>query len=379
MPQFDLSIIIPCLNESATIAACVSKALEGISRSGLSGEVIVVDNGSSDGSAALAQTAGARVVSEPRKGYGSAYLRGIAESTGGILVFGDGDDTYDFREIPALIDPLQSGKDMVLGSRFKGTIQRGAMPFSHRYIGNPLLTATLNLFFGAAVSDAHTGLRAIKREALEPLNLKTTGMEFASEMIVSAMRAKLRIAEIPITYARRAGTSKLNSISDAWRHLRFMLLYSPTWLFLVPGLLLFFGGGLLLTLSAGGKLVFLRHTFDLHAMVFFVLFTLLGFQIIMVGLFARAFSLREGFESRDPLLERFGRYITLERGITAGLLLFAIGFGWSLYIVAKWVQVNFEGPFVEIKTSLFTLLFMLIGIQIIFSSFFLSLLKLPRR
>ncbi|MBN1130188.1 MAG: glycosyltransferase [Chitinispirillaceae bacterium] len=379
MSVFDLSIIIPCLNEEESIATCVKRALEGVTPTGLTGEVIVVDNGSTDRSVQRAADAGARVVHEQRKGYGSAYLRGISESSGRFLVFGDGDNTYDFRTIPSLIAPLQNGMDMVLGSRFKGSIEKGAMSFSHRHIGNPLLTALLNLFFHSSVSDAHTGLRAIRREALMRLNLKTTGMEFASEMIVAALRTKLHITEIPIVYSKRMGASKLNSLSDAWRHLRFMLLFSPTWLFLLPGALLFSGGGLLLVLSGWGKLVFFHHIFDIHAMVFFVLFCLLGFQIIMVGLYAKAFSLREGFEPRDFFLDTFGHIVSLERGIVVGLALFLTGFSASLYLVVKWVKVNFIGPFFEIKLCLFALLFMLIGIQIVFSSFFLSLLKIPRK
>jgi glycosyltransferase involved in cell wall biosynthesis len=375
----DISIILPCLNEEQTIAQCVAKAFSGLSKTGLEGEVVVVDNGSTDRSAELARNAGARVVQEPRKGYGSAYLRGIGESTGKYLVFGDADDTYDFDEIPSIVGPLVNGVDMVLGSRFKGTITKGAMSFSHRYIGNPVLTGILNLFYHSTLSDAHTGLRAITRDALAKLNLKTTGMEFASEMIVAALRLKLKVKEVPIVYYARRGTSKLNSLADAWRHLRFLLLFSPTWLYLVPGSFLFFGGGAALVLSGWGKLVFFHHTWDIHAMVFFVLFCLLGSQVIMMGLYARAFSIREGFQQRDTFLEIVSRYVTLERGIFGGLFLFLAGLGGSLYLVAKWISVNFIGPFFEIKLCLFCLLFLMIGIQIIFSSFFLSLLKMPRK
>lgn len=375
----DISIILPCLNEEKTISICVQKALAGLLKTGLDGEVVVVDNGSTDRSAELARAAGARVITEPRKGYGSAYLRGISESTGKYLVFGDADDTYDFHEIGALIAPLQKDSDLVLGSRFKGTIAKDAMSFSHRYIGNPILTGILNLFYHSTLSDAHTGFRAISREAIVRLNLKTTGMEFASEMIVTALRMKLRIREIPIVYYARLGTSKLNSLSDAWRHLRFLLLFSPTWLYLVPGSFLFLGGGTALVLSGWGKLVFFHHTWDIHAMVFFVLFCLLGSQIIMMGLYARAFSIREGFQQQDTFLDIVSRYVTLERGIGGGGLLLFAGLGGSLYLVAKWISVNFIGPFFEIKLCLFCLLSMMIGIQIIFSSFFLSLLKMPRK
>ena len=379
MSPIEISVVIPCLNEEATIATCVHKAFEGLAQTKVTGEVVVVDNGSSDASAQIAAAAGARVIMESQKGYGAAYLRGIAESSGRYLVFGDADDTYDFRTIPSLVALLGSGAEMVLGSRLKGTIQKGAMPFSHRYIGNPVLTGLLNLFFRSSISDAHTGLRAISRQPLERLNLKTTGMEFASEMIVAALRARLRIKEIPIVYSARRGESKLNSVSDAWRHLRFMLLYSPTWLFLIPGMLLFCGGAGALVLSGWGKLVFFHHSFDIHAMVFFVLFCLLGSQVIMTGLYARAFSVREGFERHDIFLDTVGRFINLERGIVSGMALFLAGFAGSLYLVEKWIKINFNGPFSEIKLCLFCLLFMMIGIQVVFSSFFLSLLKIQRK
>jgi glycosyltransferase involved in cell wall biosynthesis len=378
MSELRISVIIPCLNEEETIKSCIEKAKEGIRNAGVEGEIIVVDNGSTDRSTEIAKASGARVVNQSVRGYGAAYLKGIKESKGSVLVMGDGDDTYDFREIPSLLKPLNDGADMVLGSRFKGKIAKGAMSFSHRYIGNPILTFILNIFFGSSVSDAHTGLRAITKEALNRLSLKTTGMEFASEMIVAALRAHLCIEEIPIIYSARQGESKLNSFSDAWRHIRFMLLYSPTWLYLIPGGILFVCGFIAFLLSGYGKLVFFHHTFDFHAMVFFVLFCLLGSQIIMMGLYARTFSIREGFEQPDILLETLTKLVTLERGIIAGTLLFAAGFAGSLYIVAKWIKVNFVGPFFEIKLCLFCLLFMMIGIQIVFSSFFLSLLKIPR-
>ena len=378
MAQMEVSVVIPCLNEEETIGLCVSKALKGIEKSGKTGEVVVVDNGSTDQSVKIALASGARIVRQSIKGYGAAYLKGIEKSDGKYLVFGDGDDTYDFAEIPNLLSPLYEGADMVLGSRLKGKIMKGAMSFSHRYIGNPLLTGVLNLFFKSSVSDAHTGMRAISRDMLKKLHLKTPGMEFASEMIISALREKLLIREVPITYYARKGESKLNSLSDAWRHLRFMLLFSPTWLFLVPGLTLFLGGALSLLLSGFGKLILFDHSFDIHAMVFFILFCLLGFQIVLLGIYAKAFSLREGFESKSSLIDKLGLYLNLEKGILTGFVVFLAGFLGSFYIVVKWIRVNFVGPFDEIKFSLFCLLFMIIGIEIIFSSFFLSLLKMPR-
>lgn len=292
---------------------------------------------------------------------------------------GDGDDTYDFSRLGLLIDEIRKGADMAIGSRFKGAILKGAMSFSHRYIGNPVLTGILNILFHARISDAHSGFRAIKRDVLEKLNLKTTGMEFASEMIIAALREELKIAEVPVTYYARAGKSKLHPLSDAWRHMRFMLLFSPTWLFMAPGALLFFGGVAALLLSGWGKLTLFSHTFDIHAMIFFLLFSLVGFQIIMLGMFAKAFSVRENFIRDDVLLRRLIYVFDLEKGIIGGGALFLAGLVTLGYITAEWIKADFVGPFNEIKLSLFCLLFMVVGIQIVFSSFFLSLLRLNSR
>ena len=238
-----VSIVMPCLNEEETIGACVEKALEGIKRTGLPGEVIVSDNGSEDRSIEIAETLGARVIHAPKRGYGNAYLAGFAAARGEYIVMGDSDDTYDFREVGSLIKPLQEdGAEYVMGSRFAGTILPGAMPWLHQYIGNPVLTKVLNVMFGLKASDCHTGYRAFTREAYEKMRLRTTGMEFASEMVINAAKAKLKVAEVPIIYYPRGGESKLRSFRDGWRHLRFMLMYSPDHLFLIPGGILFFLG-----------------------------------------------------------------------------------------------------------------------------------------
>ena len=231
----DVSVVIPCLNESETIATCIIKARRSMERAGLHGEVVVADNGSMDGSPEIAATAGARVVHETRKGYGSAYLAGFAAARGRFIVMGDGDDTYDFDEVDRFVEPLMDGADMVMGSRLRGTIHKGAMPPLHRYVGNPVLTGILNLFYRSGVSDAHCGMRAFRRDALRSLDLRTSGMEFASEMVIRASKAGLKIDEIPIEYHPRQGESKLSTWSDGWRHLRFLLIHSPTHLFTIPG------------------------------------------------------------------------------------------------------------------------------------------------
>ena len=231
-----VSVVMPCLNEEATIGRCVAKAWRGIELAGVPGEVIVADNGSTDRSPEIAAAAGARVIHQPKRGYGNAYLAGFAAARGRYLVMGDADDTYDFGEVGRFIVPLrEGGYDYVLGSRFKGKILPGAMPWHHRWIGNPVLTWILNRLFGLHASDAHSGMRAFTREAYERMRLQSPGMEFASEIVINAAKARLRVTEVPITYYPREGESKLRSFRDGWRHLRYMLLYSPDWLFLAPG------------------------------------------------------------------------------------------------------------------------------------------------
>jgi hypothetical protein len=251
------------------------------------------------------------------------------------------------------------------------------MSFSHRYIGNPILSGILNLFFGSRISDCHSGFRAFTREAAQRLQLSTLGMEFASEMIVSALRHRLRIVEVPIIYHPRKGESKLESLSDAWRHIRFMLLFSPDWLFLAPGLTLFAGGlGLFLNTALGWLRLF-GHVFDIHAMIFFAMFTLAGFQILATGLFAKAFAIREGFAAPSPLLEGFFRIFYLERALAWGGLMFLAGLAGSAYIVGLWVKIHFVGYFLMPKQSLFCVVLMIMGMQTMFSAFFISLLRLP--
>jgi glycosyltransferase involved in cell wall biosynthesis len=381
MQPIEVSVIIPCLNEESTIASCIRKAQRSLLENAVSGEIIVVDNGSTDRSAGIAGDCGARVVEQPVRGYGAAYRRGIETACGEYIVMGDGDDTYYFSCLYDLVKLLKEGNDIAVGSRFLGTILPGAMSFSHRYIGNPFLTGILNLFFHARISDAHSGFRAITKQALAKLHLQTTGMEFASEMIVAALREKLMIAETPIVYGLRQGAqsaSKLNTFSDAWRHIRFMLLFSPTWLYLVPGTALFLIGFVNLVLSGLGVLNLFNHVFDIHAMIFFVLFCIAGFQIITIGLFARTYSLSEGFEKEDRLLAFLLRFCTLERGLVCGASAFLLGAGGSLYIFIMWLSVRMGG-ISEIKLCLFCLLFMVLGLQLLFSSFFLSLLSLPRQ
>ncbi len=374
----ELSVVMPCLNEEKTIGVCIQKAMKAMEDKGVTGEVIVVDNGSTDNSAKIANSMGARVISQPVMGYGSAYLMGLEEAKGKYIIMADADNTYDLQELGEFLDSFNAGYEFCIGSRFKGKILSGAMPWLHRYIGNPILTGLLNLFFGAKISDAHCGLRAITKEAYKKMNLKTLGMEFASEMVIKALKLKLKIKEIPITYYPRQGKSKLNSFRDGWRHLRFMLLYSPTYLFLIPGLLMFFPGLVILLVLLPGPLILGKLFFDIHYMVLGSLLAILGFQTVNLGVYAKAYSLTEHFEENDRIIEWFLRYFNLERGLIIGASVTLSGLAINGYILIRWILGNF-GPLSEIRPGLVALTFTVIGIQMIFSSFFLSILGIKKK
>ncbi|HEX6510097.1 MAG TPA: glycosyltransferase, partial [Chloroflexota bacterium] len=361
--------------EEQTIGACVTKALEGIRRTGLPGEVVVSDNGSTDRSVEIATELGARVVHQPNRGYGNAYRKGFDEARGKYIVMGDSDDTYDFTEIGQLVEKLREGNEYVLGSRFRGTILPGAMPWLHRYVGNPVLTGLLNFMFGLRSSDAHSGLRAFTKDAYKRMRLQTTGMEFASEMVINAARAKLKVAEVPITYYPREGESKLRSFRDGWRHLRFMMLYSPDHLFLIPGAI-FFAIGLLgmLWLSTGAKDVG-GHFVDYHFMFIFSLLTIVGFQVLLTGFYAKAYAFTHRFAPDDRMIQLFYRYFSLEEWLIAGFLIFLVGLGIDGAIFYTWVQHHFRDLF-AVREALLALTLMVVGLQLIFSSFLLSILNI---
>ena len=376
-PEPQISVVIPCLNEEEAVGAVVDDAWRGIERSGRTGEVIVVDNGSTDGSAAAAATAGAEVVSEPRRGYGQAYLTGIEHARGDYVVMADADGTYPVQELGAFVDELESGQDLVLGSRFHGTIHQGAMPWLHRRIGNPILTGLLNRLFGVRVSDAHCGMRAVRRSALRRLDLHSTGMEFASEMVFKAFRRKLSVGELPIDYFPRTGESKLSRYGDAWRHVRFMLLYSPSWLFFVPGFaLLLLGLAGMIVLATGPVDVFGR-TWQIHTMLAFVALTLMGAQVVQLGVFARTYALTH-YGEHDTLLERLRRRIHLEQGLLFGLGLVLVGAAVLVVVFVRWARAGFGALGDEYPTALGVTLVGL-GVQTIFGSFFIGLLTMRSR
>lgn len=378
----EISVVIPCLNEEHTVGTCVAKAVGAIAKLNTTGEVIVVDNGSTDRSAAVAAAAGARVVREDRRGYGQAYLSGFAAARGRFLVMGDADDTYDFADLTGFIVPLRQGADMVMGTRIKGRIEPGAMPWHHRWIGVPILTWVLNALFQARISDAHCGLRSITADAARGLRLRTTGMEFASEMIITAARTRLKIQEVPTTLGKggRPGKPHLRSFRDGWRHLKMMFMLSPTHLFLWPGGLAFALGTALMAVTAAGPLFIGGVVFDYHWMILGSLLAVLGFNVVNIGFFARIFALTEGFEERDPTLTRLFRYLDLERGLVFGLVLALVGLAIDIKILVEWIQKGFSfGGEVRIRPALIAATFMVVGVQVVFSSFFYSILGTERR
>jgi hypothetical protein len=371
----ELSVVIPCLNEAESIALVVRKARDTMQREGIHGEVVVADNGSDDGSAELAREAGARVIHEARRGYGSAYLAGFEAARGAYVLMGDADDSYDFTELSRFLEPLRDGADMVIGNRMGG-LQRGSMPMLHRYVGNPLLTGILNLFFHTGVSDAHCGMRAFRRDLLPRLDLRTTGMEFASEQVIRSSKLGLDIREVDIHYRPRKGESKLSSFSDGWRHLRFLLVHSPTWLFLVPGTALV-ALGILMGLVVVTGLDFLGRQWDVHALIAASLTTIVGTQVLQIGMFGRAYAAYYLHEE-DPLFDRMRHRLRLEHGLIAGGVVLLAGLAVCVVITVAWLSRGF-GELSEQKLAVIGMTLVVVGIQIVFGSFFLSVLGLSRR
>ncbi|WP_028062461.1 glycosyltransferase family 2 protein [Solirubrobacter soli] len=369
-----VSVVIPCLNEEANIERCVTTALAVMSEFGIPGEVVVADNASEDRSAELAAAAGARVIHEPRRGYGSAYLAGFAAARGRYIVMGDADLTYDFREIPKFVKHLDGGAELVMGDRMD-QIHPGAMPWLHRYVGNPVLTGILNVFFRTGVSDAHCGMRALRRDVLPRLDLRTTGMEFASEMVIRASKEKLRIEEFPIEYHPRGGESKLSSFRDGWRHLRFLLVHSPTYLFMLPGAIMLFLGTLVSLVALLQIDVFGRE-WDLHTMVAGALLMIVGVQIVALGLCAHAYG-TYFMNEKDPWFDRMRARFRLEHGLVLGGLVAFLGFVVMGAIVIIWVQRGF-GQLSEERLAVLAASLVIVGLQIFFTSFLLSILGLRR-
>jgi glycosyltransferase involved in cell wall biosynthesis len=378
----EISIVMPCLNEAETLATCIQKAQQAIKKDGLSAEIIVADNGSTDGSQVIATELGARLVPVKRKGYGSALIGGIDAAHGEFVIMGDADDSYDFTAIAPLIAQLREGCDLVVGNRFLGGIQPGAMPWSHRWIGNPVLTLISRIFFHTPVGDAHCGLRGFRKDAYERMRLRATGMEFASEMVIKASLKGMRIAEVPVAL-RPDGRSRpphLRTWRDGWRHLRFMLLFSPRWLFLYPGLALFAVGVILSALLIPGPLRVAGVRLDIHTLLVAGFLALLGYQLVLFAVFTKIFAVRTGFHPPHPLLEAVFRYVTLEVGLAAGALMVLVGLVALVLAVASWRAVGFGNldPSLTMREVIPAVVLLALGTQTVFASFFISILSIDR-
>lgn len=381
--ECELTILMPCLNEAETLATCIVKANESLKNLRLAGEVLIADNGSTDGSQEIARSLGARVVQVERKGYGNALMRGIATARGKYVIMGDSDDSYDFTNLGPFVDKLRSGYDLVMGNRFLGGIQPGAMPNLHRYLGNPVLTAIGRLFFKSPSGDFHCGLRGFNREAMLGLDLRTTGMEFASEMVVKSTLHNLRITEVPTTLQPdgRSRPPHLRSWRDGWKHLRFLMLYSPRWLFLYPGLLLMGVGLVVGLLLLQGPIFIGGLGFDAQTLLYAAAAIVLGFQAIAFGVFTKVFAISEGLLPEDPKLSVTRIKLNLEKGLILGACLIITGLICSVYSVLTWKQSHFGilDPARTLRIIIPAITALIIGVQIVFSSLFLSVLGLRRR
>ena len=382
-PTVEVSVVMPCLNEAATLERCIRAAQEGLCSVGARGEVVVADNGSTDGSVEIAERLGARVVHVPVKGYGAALLGGIEAARGGFVIMGDADATYDFAAIEPFVKRLRAGDDLVVGNRFAGGIEPGAMPWLNRYVGNPILSRVGRLFFRSPVRDFHCGLRAFRREAILGLDLRTTGMEFASEMIVKATLAGLRIGEAPTTLSKPVDGRRthLRRWRDGWRHLRFLLLYSPRWLFLYPGLALMAAGTLIGLWLLPGPRVVAGIGLDIQSLLYSAIGVVVGFQAVLFSLFTKVFAVNEGLLPEDARLSRLFRYVSLETGLLVGAVLVLAGAIGSIYAFARWSLSSFPAldPSESMRVVIPSATGLVLGCEIVLASFFLSVLGMKRR
>lgn len=376
----EVSVVMPCLNEVATLGICIEKARRCLEINGVSGEIVVADNGSTDGSVKLARGEGARVVLAREHGYGNALRAGFQAARGRYFIMGDADDSYDFGNLMPFISALRGGSDVVVGARFQGGIAPGAMPWHHRYIGNPLLTGALNLFFRTRMSDAHCGLRAMTRQAFERMKLRTTGMEFASEMLVRADAARLKMTEVPTTLAPdgRSGPPHLRSFRDGWRHLRFLLTLAPKWILIYPGAVMLIIGAMMMALLGSGPVTLGSVVLDSHTLIAGAMLLIVGYQAVTIGFLARVFAVREELGPPSRWISKGHRWLTLEAGLIAGGFLLAIGAVLVVAMVVYWVNKDF-GP-LDLTNTFRPLLvgttLLALGSQTLFMSFFYNMLQL---
>jgi len=383
LPSPELSVVMPCLNEARTLAACIREAANAMQAAGINGEIVIADNGSTDGSQAIATAGGARVAAVAAKGYGHALRGGIEAARGRYILMGDADGSYDFSHLPRFVEQLRAGHDLVMGNRFRGGVQPGAMPWKNRYLGNPILSFIGRLFFPTTIGDFHCGLRAFSVEAYHRMNLRTTGMEFASELVIKSVVMGLRVTEVP-TVLRPDGRDRpphLRPWRDGWRHLRFMLLFSPRWLFLYPGLLLMAGGFAAMIALLPGPFVIGRVSFDVHTLLFAALAILIGFQAVSFAALSKFFAMRAGLRPPEEKFETWLRQNTLESGLASGAILFVAGLVLWASAVWIWGEHGF-GPLQPAQTLRWVIpgaLCLTLGCQLVLTSFFLGVLRLDTR
>ncbi|MDB5871169.1 MAG: glycosyltransferase family 2 protein [Ramlibacter sp.] len=376
----ELTILMPCLNEARTVERCVAAARGFLERQGIAGEVLVADNGSTDGSIELARGAGARVIQVAQRGYGAALMHGIAAARGRFVVMGDADDSYDFSRLEQFVAQLRQGADLVMGNRFRGGIERGAMPALHRYLGNPVLSLVGRIFFRVRIRDFHCGLRGFSREAVMRLGLVTPGMEFASEMVAKAAMARLRIEEVPTTLRPdgRGRRPHLRPWRDGWRHLRFLLLFCPRWLFLYPGVILLAAGLAGFFALQRGPFSLASFGFGIHSLLYMAAATVLGAQLIQLAVLTKWMGVLSGIVPKPPWLARWESHLTLEAGLLVGAGLLASGLGWSIAIVQDWGATGFGAldPTETMRSVIPAVTLMILGMQAAAGALFAAALKL---
>jgi glycosyltransferase involved in cell wall biosynthesis len=383
MAEVELTIVMPCLNEAETLEKCIVKARAYLERSGINGEVVIGDNGSTDGSQEIARKAGARVVDVPRRGYGAAIMGAVEAAKGTYVIMGDSDDSYDFSNLDKFVEKLREGYDLVMGNRFKGGIQPGAMPFLHKYLGNPVLSFIGRLFFKSDIGDFHCGLRGFRQDLVSRLGLQTTGMEFASELVVKSTLFKVKIAEVPTTLAPdgRSRPPHLRTWRDGWRHLRFLLIYSPRWLFIYPGILLVALGLMFGGVIIHGPVTIGSSKLDTNTLLYAGTAVVIGFQALVFGLLTRVYGMVGGFLPPRPSLQKLAEQGALERGLVAGLLVFVAGIALGIFALLRWKGAHF-GLLVYpdiLRIVIPSAVAIIVGLQIVLGAFFLSVLLIKHK
>lgn len=378
--DLELTILMPCLNEAETLEVCIKKAKKSLEENNIKGEVLIADNGSTDGSQEIAKKNGARVVDVPQKGYGSALIEGTKQAYGKYVIMGDADDSYDFSNIMPFVEKLREGYELVMGNRFKGGIEKGAMPWSHKYIGTPVISFIGRLFYKSKIGDFNCGMRGYDRQAILNLDLKSTGMEYASEMIVQSTLNGIKIAEVPTTLKKdgRSRPPHLKSFQDGWRHLKFLLMYSPKWLFMIPGIILFLIGLIGSVAFIFGDLHIASVVLGVHSRLYLGAMAVVGLQIIIFSLFAKVYAVNSGMHPKEDKITKFLAKITLEKGLIVGILLTIVGFGLSIYSIVLWKNAEWGAlePVDVMPITIPAVYLIISGVQIAFASFILGILNI---